>query len=668
MKRVVMLVSCACVLASAAEEVWPGEGIRLVAGKVGTVAERGGAVYVTAGECPPTMWPTAYFVFEKPRDLSGCGAVKVTFTNCMDTAQRMYVKVKAVTEQGQLPDGGFLVPPRSTRTFRLALQLDNWVFDAPPGLLGLKRNPLVGRGSSYNLLDTRSIAVYMPRGTSNASFGVLKIELEPGDSAESRPDRRLRAPTFSPWVDEFGQAHYADWPDKVRSVDDLIAKSNAEEREIAAHPCGIPDADMYGGWAKGPKLKATGHFRTEKVDGKWWLVDPLGNLFFSHGVDHIGTFEWTPVSGREKYFEKLPPEDGPTKAFWGMMKRPALRYYYSDPANIPAKMFYFGRYNMVRKYGAGWREKSLTMIHKRMKSWGFNTVAASWPPIATVGESRLPYTVGIRASSRMIETVKAHWGALIDPFAPEFAENARKAAEGLRKHMDDPWCIGFFSGNEQSWDSTETGLASKILQAPDDQPAKVEFLRRLAEKGIDPKNVPAAELRAFGIAVAEKYYSTIRDAAKAVAPGLLYLGDRLAWGCPDVFRAASRYVDVVSINIYSHKPERDLPEGSDDKPILASEFHFGCYDTGYFYASLIPVKDQKARAAAYCGYVRTALDHPRYVGTHWYCWRDCPITGQTSEGANAQCGLVSTTDVPYAELIGAVRQIASEMYVRRLGK
>ena len=59
------------------------------------------------------------------------------------------------------------------------------------------------------------------------------------------------------------------------------------------------------------------------------------------------------------------------------------------------------------------------------------------------------------------------------------------------------------------------------------------------------------------------------------------------------------------------------------------------------------------------------MDRPDYVGAHWFCWRDCPITGQLGEGANAQCGLVSTADVPYADLVSAIRDIAREMYPRR---
>ena len=93
--------------------------------------------------------------------------------------------------------------------------------------------------------------------------------------------------------------------------------------------------------------------------------------------------------------------------------------------------------------------------------------------------------------------------------------------------------------------------------------------------------------------------------------------------------------------------------------------HFGCYDTGYFYASLIPVKDQATRAQCYLGYMRAVADNPNYVGAHWFQWRDCPVTGVVGESANAQCGFVSMADVPYSALTDAVRTFSAEMYARR---
>jgi len=45
--------------------------------------------------------------------------------------------------------------------------------------------------------------------------------------------------------------------------------------------------DSHGGWLK-LKGEKTSFFHTQKIDGRWWLVDPEGNVFFSKGVDNIG--------------------------------------------------------------------------------------------------------------------------------------------------------------------------------------------------------------------------------------------------------------------------------------------------------------------------------------------------------------------------------------------
>ena len=46
------------------------------------------------------------------------------------------------------------------------------------------------------------------------------------------------------------------------------------------------DYDIYGGW-KRLEGKKTGFFHTEKISGKWWIVSPEGNVFFSKGVNSV---------------------------------------------------------------------------------------------------------------------------------------------------------------------------------------------------------------------------------------------------------------------------------------------------------------------------------------------------------------------------------------------
>lgn len=104
-----------------------------------------------------------------------------------------------------------------------------------------------------------------------------------------------------PYLDRFGQVRKLDWPGKLHEEKDLRLR---HEAEVAASlgDGGPLSFNRYGGWAGGPQLKATGFFRVEKVKGKWWLIDPEGRLFFSHGANSVGFDQTTPIPEREAMF------------------------------------------------------------------------------------------------------------------------------------------------------------------------------------------------------------------------------------------------------------------------------------------------------------------------------------------------------------------------------
>lgn len=191
------------------------------------------------------------------------------------------------------------------------------------------------------------------------------------------------------------------------------------------------------------------------------------------------------------------------------------------------------------------------------------------------------------------------------------------------KVADDPMCLGVFVDNELAWETAE-----------------------------DPA------------AYAEKYFGIVEAAVREAFPHHLYLGCRFAWGGEDVWRVAARHCDVVSVNFYERSPARDLPPGAEDKPLLIGEYHFGSLDSGMFGGGLVTVFDQKERGDAYRSFVRDCLDHPRFVGCHWFQWQDQALTGRP-DGEDYACGFVTACDVPYPELVRAARDIAVEMYPRR---
>ena len=107
--------------------------------------------------------------------------------------------------------------------------------------------------------------------------------------------------------------------------------------------------------------------------------------------------------------------------------------------------------------------------------------------------------------------------------------------------------------------------------------------------------------------------------------------------------------------------------GDADKPVVIGEFHFGALDRGKFHASLRQVPDQEARGAAYEKYVRSALENPLIVGTHWHQYGDQATTGR-DDGENFQNGFIDVCDTPYTETIEACRRIGNRLYEVRAGQ
>jgi hypothetical protein len=153
----------------------------------------------------------------------------------------------------------------------------------------------------------------------------------------------------------------------------------------------------------------------------------------------------------------------------------------------------------------------------------------------------------------------------------------------------------------------------------------------------------------------------VRDAIKAVSPHQLYLGCRFAWVNDLAVKAAAKYCDVISFNLYQ-RSVADFRCPSGDKPLIIGEFHFGALDRGMFHTGLVPTENQAARADAYKNYVLGALKHPQIVGTHWFQWKDEPLSGRVYDEENYQIGFLDVADTPYRETIEASREIGYHLY------
>lgn len=526
------------------------------------------------------------------------------------------------------------------------------------------------------------ILLFVARPREDHAFAVGPIRA--AGSAEAFAWMNMPNEKLFPMIDRYGQYRHRDWPGKTHSDADLKRRRDEEAADLAAHP-GPNDWNQYGGWTSGPQLEATGFFRVEKYQGKWWLVDPEGRLFWSHGVDCVRPNSDTPITDREHYFEGLPDRSPPWDQFFSK-RRGAAHGYYQEKSY---EQFNFYGANRLRKYGEGFQEVSNRLAHQRLRSWAMNTIG-NWSGREVCLVRKTPYVGTVQSGRRPIEGSTGYWGKFPDPFDPSFQATLRRNLEIHRAlSTNDPWCLGYFVDNELSW-GDEFSLAEATLRSPADQPAKRAFLAELQSKYTTIQRLNQAwgtqfaswdallesrtspdrqkaqdDLGGFSTRIAEQYFRICRDEVRRVAPKQLYLGCRFAWRNDRAVRAAAKYCDVVSFNVYRRTlADFRLPEGV-DRPVIIGEFHFGALDRGMFHPGLVPTANQSERAAAYQEYVYSGLAHPAVVGTHWFQYVDQATTGR-DDGENYQIGLVDICDTPYPETIAAVRRVGSTMYAFRM--
>lgn len=663
--------------------LWPSE-ICDIRANGSTKLERGEGGVVTANTGTEYAWPgTVVFFKGGTYDLSKYSLMRIAVRNTAQYKQTIHLSVKGRKHVDGTPGGQVSLEPGARGVLTANLQGLPYVLDSDLELVGMNAAPSSIGGGKLDLSKVGEMHVFLANPSKASSFEVSLVEVEVG----SQPVTVLKAEGFLPFVDEFGQFKHGEWPGKIHSEEEMIRAGKLEALWLAQQS-GPANRNKWGGWTKGPQLEATGHFRTVKHEGKWWLVDPDGRLFFSHGVDCVGPWAATGTTHRENYFEWLPEKESPFGAFWGTSDW-APHGFYKDKGRIAT--FDFSRANMLRKYGSEWSKIHREMAHKRMRAWGLNTVA-NWSDGGIYLMRQTPYTACTHLGSPSIKGSDGWWGKFPDPYHKEFEAAVVRFMDRQKKDgtTDDLWCIGYFVDNELSWGSNDRSLAVAAWRSPADQPVKVAMRSWLEEryttveklnaawgsefKGWDDfmqhtnaveKGGCEADLELFHSVAAERYFRIIRDVIKREAPNKLYLGCRIAWGAPSVYRAASKYCDIVSVNIYSHRADRDLPEGSEDKPMINGEFHFGALDRGMFHTGLVPTRDQAERAASYKRFVESCLEHPRFVGTHWFQWRDQALTGR-GDGENYQIGFLTITDAPYPELVKAAQEVAESMYERRL--
>lgn len=493
----------------------------------------------------------------------------------------------------------------------------------------------------------------------NADAGQTVDIAHPAGAEIFSIDPALTDTLEKPWVDTFGQERGRTWPGKVTTVDDLRADAAENLALIANVTRPRAGLSQYGGYLDGPAMKATGFFRVEKIDGKWWFIDPEGHLFWSVGVNTAAQSPDTRVTGRKELFPK------------SVQDREKVSFH-AD--------------NLKLKFGEdAWRQRHIDLTAARMLDWGLNTTGG-WSAMEVAQTKRVPYTLIVHTFKEGLGSI----GKIPDPYADEWKNSLHSNLERLAaEHAQSPWLLGVFIHNELSWSNGNT-LAEQVFNLAKRTPARAALETFLAARHGDIttlnqawgssfasfasiRTLPAGhaseaytrDLTDFMVQIADTYFRVCREAMDQHFPNHLYLGCRFHTFNPIVIAASSRYCDVVSVNLYRTSVADYNTNTEVDRPLIIGEFHFGIRDYGNWGVGLTWAADARNQADLFQAYMSEALRHPNMVGAHWFQWSDQIITGR-GDGENFGVGLVTVTDRPNPTLIEAIRNVSNALYSYRL--
>lgn len=329
-------------------------------------------------------------------------------------------------------------------------------------------------------------------------------------------------------VDKFGQAAKKNYPTKIHSEKQLKAAADAELASLA-NAKQPEDRSRFGGWSKGPKLEGTGYFRTTKVDGRWWMVDPEGYLFFSSAIanvrmanlETITGYDFNDASVRKIDPEELTPED--SRDIIPVGKKSLNSRFLASPLRremfewLPpydhelgehygyrrtvhqgviehGEVYSFYKANLERRYGQSspnsyiktWRDVTLD----RMVDWGF-TSFGNWIDPMFYDNQRMPFFANgwIIGDFKVIYSGQDYWSPLPDVYDPEFKRRAHLTIKQIgREVKNTPWCVGVFVDNEKGWGSMKNDRAHfgavyyALSRTADESPAKKQFTQLLTKK------------------------------------------------------------------------------------------------------------------------------------------------------------------------------------------
>ncbi len=385
----------------------------------------------------------------------------------------------------------------------------------------------------------------------------------------------------------------------------------------------------FGGDPSHP-ARVTGFFHPEKIGDRWWLVDPQGGRFV-----HVAMGSVSPATGSAKAKAAFEKKFGSHET-WAARTTEQLRT------------------NGFNGSGAWSKDALLAQAPRRL------AYCPNWNFMSSYGRKR--------GGTYQKPGHTGYPNDAIFVFDPGFESFAMEHAEALAATKDDPWLLGHFSDNELPLGRKCLDRFLGLPKGDHGSKAAWEWLRKRKGETAGPESITDSDREAFREAVIERYFAIVSKAIKTHDPNHLYLGCRFHGdekNSQGAFRAAGKYADVISVNLYGvWTPNRQLLDHWvkwSGKPFLITEFYAKGEDSGmpnHSGAGWL-VKTQKERGLFYQNFCLALLQSKGCVGWHYFKYQDNDPDNHRVDPSNRDSnkGIVTATFDEHADCLQPMKEL-----------
>ncbi len=463
--------------------------------------------------------------------------------------------------------------------------------------------------------------------------------------------------------------------------------------DITFVEAGIKEVEFFEKWrrqqlppiaGKAPvkKFKATGFYKVEKKQDRWWLVDPHGNRTWAFAV--AGTVP------------ALDPENPVTQSDWFKQE------YGTTRESVAKKIYNLFTEDCGFNSLAGWSNEKIVAISEERYNLGLPYM----PVTQVLGLSSMDNNPGIYAQDREGRLLNSSGHPVVDPFNPVWRQAAReKAAKIIPRYKDKPWFVGWYIDNEMEfgnlyqyvWANFSSQEFIKNLKA------KYSTIGRLNQKwtsayGVykylsfndilsdkpEPKdwNDPLwKDFADFERKMMGEYITYTYDLVKELDPDHLVISNRIHLGAITGLHRTidlwSKY-DIICMNIYPENNKIGFEEGELEimkklfegtrRPVIIGEWSVPAIDSKLYSFGIDSLgrrldwswpqvlRTQKERGEAYEACIRQLASLDFVIGAGWFITMDVD-----SKVRRANRGLMNTKFEVYHELTDKMKAANEEL-------